>query len=511
MTAVTPGVPSGERIDARVAAIAAARPDAVAVVDGDVCTTYGELVRRASDVAGLLDAAQVPSGTLVGVRLPRGTELVVAVLGVLLHGCGYVPLDPTYPAARESQVVRDARLAVVLTGDADGRPVPVGVPRAGESHVLPPDVCYVIHTSGSTGVPKGVVVGHAHVTALLDACARRIDTGPDDVWSSFHSTSFDFSVWEMFGPLLSGGQLVVVPRSATRDMAELAMLVATEQVTVLSLVPTVFGHLVGALVDAPVSLPDLRHVVLGGEAVDLETVARWRATGLAPAARLSNMYGITETTVHVTHRYLTGDEVAVLPGATPVGRELDHLRVTVVDEELQPVPAGVPGELLVTGASVAHGYLDRPALDRERFVDHPHGRAYRSGDRGLRDADGELHVLGRRDRQVQVRGFRVELGEPEAVLRAHPQVLQCVVHVVTAADGTAVLAADYAPVPGADLQPADVVRHLAAQLPRHLVPDRVTRHDLLPVTANGKVAVGSPGNCDAFPSTLVDAARGGRS
>ncbi|QCB94985.1 amino acid adenylation domain-containing protein [Cellulomonas shaoxiangyii] len=504
---------SADRVDARFAAVVARRPDAVALVDGTRWLTYAELAADAADVTAGLAAAGVAPGSLVGVRMPRGAGLVAALLGVLGHGCAYVPVDPTYPPARRELVEQDARLAVVVVPDAAGRPRvhPCASADAGPPHRVPDDTCYVIHTSGSTGRPKGVLVGHAHVLALLDACAGRLDTGEDDVWTLFHSASFDFSVWEMFGSLLSGGQAVVVPRALTRDLGALADLLVAEQVSVLNLVPTVFGHLVGALVDAPRPLPDLRHVVLGGEAVDLDAVARWRRLGAAPAARVSNMYGITETTVHVTHRYLTGGERAVVPGATPAGRPLDHLDVTVVDEHLTPVPPGTPGELLVAGASVAHGYLDRPELDRERFVDGPRGRAYRSGDWGLLDADGELHVLGRRDRQVQLRGFRVELGEPEAVLRAHPDVLQAVVHVVAAPDGTALLAADYATVPGAALAPGDVVRHLAAAVPRHLVPDRVVRHDRLPVTDHGKVDVQALANARACSSTMVDAAVGTRS
>jgi len=235
-----------------------------------------------------------------------------------------------------------------------------------------------------------------------------------------------------------------------------------------------------------VPLPALRYVVFGGEALNTAAVRAWRELDLAPAAALVNMYGITETTVHVTFAVLGGGAGA-MPGATPIGRPLPHLRVHLVDERLRPVPAGEPGEMLVTGASVAHGYLGRDELTAQRFVDLAGERAYRSGDWARRDAEGRLHYLGRRDRQVQLRGFRVELGEPEALISGHPGVAQCAVLAELNQLGELQLVAYYVPRSGVELDAGEVRAYAAARLPAHLVPTRVRAVEALPRTVHDKV------------------------
>lgn len=464
-------------------------PDAVAVVDGDLVLTYGELAGQAAAVAAALADAGVPPGTLVGLRMPRGAAALGALLGILTHGCAYVPVDPAYPPARQRYIADDARLGSwVEAGDTAGAPPVVRrTEPAGPPHAIPPGTAYVIHTSGSTGDPKGVLVGHAHVLAMLGSCRAEFDVGPDDVWTMFHSTSFDFSVWELWGALATGGQVVVVPKQTAADPRALATLLATEQVTVLSQVPTVFGHLVAELAGRPVRLPELRYVVFGGEAVDLGAVRRWHALGLGPRARLVNMYGITEITVHATFHPLPRDpEPPVRPGATPVGRPLAHLDVQVVDDDLRPVPPGQPGELLVGGASVASGYLGRPELTARRFPVVDGRRRYRSGDLGLRDESGALHCLGRSDRQVQVRGFRIEPGEIEHAIGRHPQVTGCAVTIGRDARDEPLVVGHYTCRPDAPLAAEQLRAHLAEHLPAHLLPAALHRHPALPVTPNGK-------------------------
>jgi nonribosomal peptide synthetase DhbF len=463
-----------------------ATPDAVAVVDGDRRLSYRDLAAAAQEVRRQLAGAGVPPGTLVGLRMPRCAEVVAAILGILAHGGAYVPVDPAYPRSRQEYIIADAGLDAVLEVDpASGRPV-VTRTGGGPACPVPEGTAYVIYTSGSTGSPKGVMVGDCHVRALMDACAQRYAFSGNDVWTMFHSHSFDFSVWELFGALLYGGRVVIVPPQVAADPRAFAKLLAEEGVTVLSQVPTAFGHLVAELEENPVPLPALRYVVFGGEALNPAAVRTWRELSVAPTATLVNMYGITETTVHVTFAALDGSEGS-LPGATPIGQPLPHLQVHLVDEQLRPVPAGEPGEMLVTGASVSYGYLNRPELTAERFVDLAGKRAYRSGDWARRDAEGRLHYLGRRDRQVQLRGFRVELGEPEAAIAAHPEVAQCAVLAETNQLGDLQLVAYYVPRVGADLEPDEVRAYLAQRLPGHLVPSRIRRLAALPRTAHDKV------------------------
>ncbi|MEV0001538.1 amino acid adenylation domain-containing protein [Micromonospora sp. NPDC050980] len=463
---------------------AAARrhPDAVALSGDGATTTYAELAARAAPLTARLRAAGVAAGEPVALRVGRGPDAVVGILGILGAGGAYVPVDPAYPEARQAFLLADtaARHSVIRDGTGlrvvtrDGGPPP---------RALPPGTAYVIHTSGSTGQPKGVMVGHRQVLALFAACVPLFEVDDRDVWSVFHSTSFDFSVWEIWGALLHGGRAVIVPESAAYDPGRLLALLARERVTVCSQVPTPFRYLVDAARRQGTVLPALRHLVLGGEPADLAVVADWRRQGHAPRCRVSNMYGITETTVHVTHTFLTGDEAPPLPGATPIGRPLPHLAVELVNEDRRPVPDGTPGEMVVHGAGVAHGYLGNAALTAARF---PGGDRYRSGDWAVRATDGTLYHLGRRDDQVQVRGYRVELGEVAAAVRGHPAVNACVVTAPTRGEAR-ILVAHVQLAAGMPASAADLRAHTAAVLPAHLVPSRFVAHEAFPVTASGKV------------------------
>lgn len=477
-------------------------PDAVALVDGDRAVDYREVRDRALAVRDQLAAAGVEPGRLVGLRMPRCAEVAIGVLGILAHGCAYVPIDPGYPAERRRFIAEDARLgASVMFEPGMAEPDVVPEDRVGEPWNLPDGAAYVIYTSGSTGRPKGVLVGHEQVLALIEAGIRLFDLRASDVWTLFHSHGFDFSVWEMWGPLLTGGTGIVVARETAADPRAFARLLGDEGVTVLNQVPTAFGYLLAELEERPRYLPDLRHVVFGGEAVDLPAVRRWRELGLAPGADLVNMYGITETTVHVTYGPLPVDAAPVRPGATPIGTALPHLGIELVDEVLRPVPDGTPGELVISGVGVAHGYLGRPELTEQRFITFRGRRAYRSGDWGVRDASGNLHYLGRRDRQVQIRGFRVELGEPEAAIEEHPDVARCVAAVLPSRHGDPLLVAHYVVRRGAELTVAGLREHLAPRLPAHLMPGAFRRHPAIPTTDNGKVDV------DALNAVLTAAWR----
>ncbi|MFB9359307.1 amino acid adenylation domain-containing protein, partial [Actinoplanes nipponensis] len=463
------------------------RPDAVAVTAGDTTLTYAELEARSNRLAHELIARGVRPESRVAVTLPRGADLVVALLAVVKAGGCYVPVDPGAPAARQQYILGDAApvcrigaggLPVDAPGRPDTRPV---VALAGAN------AAYVIYTSGSTGRPKGVVVTHRDVLALFAAAERHFAFGADDVWTMFHSYAFDFSVWELWGPLLHGGRLVVVPHDVARDPQRFRALLGTEGVTVLSQTPSAFYPLIEADAAEPDRLP-LRYVVFGGEALDLSRLTAWYARNTTP--QLVNMYGITETTVHVSFRALRPDDVT---GPSVIGAALPGLTVHLLDAYLQPVPEGVTGEMYVAGAQLARGYLDRPALTASRFVANPFGsgRLYRSGDLARRE-HGELVYLGRSDHQVKVRGYRIEPGEITAALLALGGVSDAT---VTVRDGKLV---GYLVARAGTRPDVDAVRaHLATVLPDYMVPAAFVTLDALPLTVNGKL------DRDALPAPVV--------
>ncbi|MCR3750886.1 non-ribosomal peptide synthase domain TIGR01720/amino acid adenylation domain-containing protein [Lentzea californiensis] len=441
---------------------AARTPHAVAVTCEGEHLTYAELDARANRLAHMLIEHGAGPERYVALRLPRSTDLVVAVLGVLKSGAAYLPIDPCYPEDRIAGMVEDTRPVAVLTElpDLSGRPS-----TAPEVALRPENPAYVIYTSGSTGKPKGVVVPHANVARLFSATDSWFGFGADDVWTLFHSYAFDFSVWELWGPLLHGGRLVVVPHEVSRSPGEFAALLARERVTVLNQTPSAFYQLIA---EQPTDLC-LRYVVFGGEALDVRKLSAWNGPG-----ELINMYGITETTVHVTWT----------PADGTVGEPIPDLRVYVLDEDLRPVPPGVVGEMHVAGAGLARGYLNRPGLTASRFVADPFGapgsRMYRTGDLA-RWKDGRLDYLGRADHQVKIRGFRIELGEVEAALEAHPGVTAAVADVREHA-GRKVIVGYVVGGHGVDLR-----GFLARTLPDHMVPSAFVHLDRLPLTGNGKL------------------------
>ncbi|MCO8273920.1 amino acid adenylation domain-containing protein [Actinoplanes sp. TRM 88003] len=478
-------------------------PDAVALVVGDQSLTYAELDAQADRRARQLRDLGARPGVLVGVCLPRGPELVPSLLAVLKSGAGYLPLDPAHPVERLGYVLDDADAPILVTSRElapelaavyDGVLVEADAPPAAMDGPLglvsrPGDTAYVIYTSGSTGRPKGVVVTHANVARLLATTAADFSFGPADVWTLFHSYAFDFSVWEIFGSLLHGGRLVVVPEDVTRDPAAFHDLLTARGVTVLNQTPSAFAQLVRE--DARRggrSLRGLRYVVFGGEALDLAALRDWAGAYGLESPALINMYGITETTVHTTYHRVRADEVDSGAGS-PVGRALADTTVHLLDPAGRLVPLGVPGEIHVGGPSVARGYLGRPALTAQRFVPDPFGgpggRLYRSGDLASRRPDGSLDFHGRIDDQVKIHGYRIELGEITNVLLAHPAVADAVAIVRRTADGEPQLVAYYVAEQEADR--AELAEHCANRLPAYMVPAAFVAVDRIPLTVNGKL------------------------
>ncbi|WPR54583.1 amino acid adenylation domain-containing protein [Streptomyces sp. S399] len=484
------------------------RPHSVAVTDGTRSLTYLELDRAANRLAHRLRAHGATPDGLVGLCAERTVDLVVGVLAILKSGAGHLPLDPRHPAARLRDTLADAECRILLGDTTSCAPLldgeaPAFIPLTTDGGAGPDDhapaphpgagpdtTAYVIYTSGSTGRPKGVVVTHANVTRLFTATEQDFGFGADDVWTLFHSLAFDFSVWELWGPLLHGGRLVVVPYLTSRDPHAFLELLRTERVTVLNQTPTAFRQLAAAAEDADHPDLALRTVVFGGEALDPASLAGWVGGYGLRRPRLVNMYGITETTVHVTVRPLA---LADLSGSlSPIGRPLSDLRVHVLDADMNEVPDGTEGEMYVGGPGVARGYLNRPQLTEERFVPDPFGapgeRLYRSGDLAVRRADGELEYRGRIDHQVKLNGFRIELGEIERALLDQPGVraAACVLREDT--PGLPRLVGYVVPAPGhEDPQPAQLREALSVRLPAHMLPAAVIPLAELPLTGNGKL------------------------
>ncbi|XVQ08590.1 amino acid adenylation domain-containing protein [Spirillospora sp. CA-255316] len=471
------GTGDGATIPALFEARAAERPDAPAVTFEGRTWSYGEVNARANRLARYLIERGAGPERFVALRLPRSADLVVAILAVLKTGAAYVPIDPDYPAERIAHMLDDARPVLTL----DAVEVPGDLPDTDPGvPVSPGSAAYVIYTSGSTGWPKGVVVPHVNVVRLLGSTAGWFGFGADDVWTLFHSFAFDFSVWELWGALCHGGRVVVVPYLTSRSPGEFLELLERERVTVLNQTPSAFYQLMAADRERPgADLSALRYVVFGGEALELGRLEEWYSRHGDDAPVLVNMYGITETTVHVSYQRLDRALAATASGSV-IGTGIPELRVYVLDDRLQPVPAGVAGELYVAGAGLARGYLNRPALSSERFVADPFGvpgaRMYRTGDVARWRPDGRLEYLGRSDQQVQLRGFRIELGEIEAVLARHESV-----------SDVAVVVRDerlIAYVVGAD---DDLRGYASERLPDYMVPAAVVELDALPLTANGKL------------------------
>ncbi|MEG3939648.1 amino acid adenylation domain-containing protein [Microcoleus sp. S36b_A3] len=487
-------------------------PDAIAVVFEDQKLTYRELNKRANQVAHYLQQIGVKPDVLVGICVERASDTIVGILGILKAGGAYVPLDPANPRDRLAFILEDAQVNVLLSEkkllpnlpkssakivclDADQSAFSQHSKENPASATTAENLAYIIYTSGSTGIPKGVLVSHSNVLRLFAATQSWYNFNEQDVWTLFHSYAFDFSVWEIWGALLYGGRLAIVPYSVSRSPQEFYNLLCKEKVTVLNQTPSAFYQLIET--DKSVGIGEdlsLRLVIFGGEALDLQSLKPWFDRHGDRHPQLVNMYGITETTVHVTYRPLTAADLS--KNASLIGRSIPDLQVYLLDRNCQPVPIGIPGEIYVGGAGVARGYLNQPELTGDRFIPNPFndsltGRLYKSGDLARYLPNGDIEYLGRIDHQVKVRGFRIELGEIEAALGQHSDVLQAVVIVREDVSGDKRLIA-YIIANSAAQNKHSILIHelrcfLKGKLPEYMIPAAFVTLEALPLTNNGKV------------------------
>ena len=521
--------------------------------------SYGELDARANRLARQLVARGVQPDDAVVLCLERGFAMIESILAVLKAGACYVPVEPGLPAERLRYLINDSGARCLISHAASSERLrqlegiePASLlcltqeadaiaRRSAQPLHLPIHAdrrAYIIYTSGSTGLPKGCELTHANVLRLFKACEAHFNFAPQDapqVWSFFHSYAFDFSIWEIFGALLYGGRVVIVPSDTARSPSDFAELLAAEGVTLLSQTPSAFLRLLdharaeadaqpestelaemaeiaeaASTAIAPWAQP-LQNIVFGGEALEYASLRPWYRLGrdsLNPATRLINMYGITETTVHVTWREVSRAEVSpdVSLNDRPemaghsrsnIGRPLDDLTAYILDTHLEPQPVGVAGELYIGGAGLARGYLNRPELTAERFITHtftpaaPPQRLYRTGDLARWTPRGEIDYLGRLDHQVKIHGYRIELGEIETRLASHPDITAALVLAV--ADKRTLqprLVAWYcAGSTGSStaINTSQLRAWLGQTLPEYMIPHSFVQLDALPLTANGKI------------------------
>ncbi|MDM8560647.1 non-ribosomal peptide synthase/polyketide synthase [Candidatus Parabeggiatoa sp. HSG14] len=487
--------------------------DAVAVTFETQQLTYSELNAKANQLAHHLIELGIGANVLVGLCVERSLEMVVGILGILKAGGAYVPLDPTYPAERLAFMLEDSQVPILLTQqkleignwksvvekkiqvvylDSDWPKICDNFINAQLPMPKPEDIAYVIYTSGSTGKPKGVLVTHANVARLFSATQSWYHFNEKDVWTLFHSYAFDFSVWELWGALLYGGRLVVVPYLISRSPEAFYDLVDSEGVTVLNQTPSAFRQLIQVDKSSDVAKPlNLRTVIFGGEALDIPSLRPWFERHGDQKPQLVNMYGITETTVHVTYRPLSIADLKSQGSA--IGCAIPDLQVYILDQYGQPVPIGVPGELHVGGAGLAQGYLNRPTLTAEKFIlltmahDLLECRLYKTGDLARYLSNGDIEYLGRIDNQVKIRGFRIELGEIETVLTAHPAVQESIVMAQKQTDDARLIA--YLNVTDQNPNIDELRRFLTKKLPDYMVPATFVMLEAFPLTPSGKVDI----------------------
>ena len=470
-------------------------------IDGNSITYY-ELNRISNRIAASLLEQGAGPGSIVAICLERSIGMVAAMLGVVKAGAGYLPLDPGYPVARITETIADAAPVAVLTtrGLAERlrhltarclflEEISRGPGNPPAVEIAENDAAYVIYTSGSTGRPKGVVVSHHNVARLLRNTDHWFHFTSEDVWTMFHSFAFDFSVWEIWGCLLSGGRLVIVPFGVTRSPEEFHALLVQERVTVLNQTPSAFCLLDQVDAAMPLARLALRLVIFGGEALPPALLRGWFERHGDQSPELVNMYGITETTVHVTYRRMLAAD-ARTERDSPIGAPIPDLQIHLLDANLRAVRDGQEGELCIGGAGVACGYLNRPALTAERFCDDPFApgsKLYRSGDLARRREDGELVFLGRRDCQVKINGFRIELGEIETTILTHPAIVQACVIAHSENGAPPRLAAYFVAQYGQEPTVREMSEFLASRLPAQMMPAFYQRLAVFPLTPNGKV------------------------
>ncbi len=476
-------------------------PDNIAVTYGDESISYKKLHEKSSQVACLLSDLGVKSDNVVGLYMDKSIDLIVGILGVLKAGGAYLPIDVNYPKDRKEYIIQDSGSSIILTTTASGEVTEtaegvrvINIEEAFERILTPQeleinnvrsssDLCYIIYTSGTTGNPKGVMIEHRNVVRLFFNEDPLYDFTSNDIWTLFHSHCFDVSVWEIFGSLLFGGKLIVIPQSIARDSKAYLDILKKEKVTMLNQTPSSFYNLIQAELVSEELLTELSHVILAGEELNPRKLKKWKAK--YPGIKLINMYGPTETTVYATFKEITDYEIE--NNISNIGVPIPTLSTILLDEYKNIVPRGVAGELYIGGSGLARGYLNKEELTNEKFIQNPYNpseKLYKSGDLAVLLNSGELEYKGRIDKQVQLRGYRIELGEIESILVTHSKVDEVVVALKEWSDDKFIIAY-YKSNQTIDIE--ELRRFVFGKLPEYMVPSFFIKLDEIPLTSNGKL------------------------
>lgn len=485
-------------------------PDKIAVSYKDDLLTYSALEERANQLAHALIERGAGSNQLIGVCMQRSSELVVALLAILKSGAAYLPVEPSLPVERIRFILNDAKTLCLLADDQsadmlDGHEMPIINLDTMSEHIKSfpmtrlidrssaEDLAYVIYTSGSTGDPKGVKICHRNVVRLFLSTYEWFHFQPSDIFSIFHSYAFDFSVWELWGALVHGARAVIVPRDISHSAEEFHTFLCDKKITILNQTPSAFRQL--QHIDASHNhLPNwsLRMIIFGGEALNTHDLTPWFERYGDERPQLINMYGITETTVHVTYQPLT--KQSCHQSTSPIGIPIPDLRIYLLDEHLQLVPTGVPGEIHVGGEGLAHGYLNHPQLTAERFIKDPFSqsgeRLYKSGDLAQYLDDGSLEFIGRKDLQIKIDGYRIEPGEIESALKGMHSIKDAAVVACDDQQGRKRLIAYIVPSGNYVIDSTTELRAQLLQiLPYYMVPANFISLTTMPLTENGKLDI----------------------
>lgn len=474
-------------------------PDRIAVTDTVGHLTYHELWDFAQELAELISLRASPECKVVAMRMSRSRFAPVAMLAIRIAGFGYVPIDPQYPHERQLFMLEDSGAELELSNfEADAQSVlldrwgPIGIYlRKLPSRTLeyPDDLCYIIYTSGSTGLPKGCLIRDNGVLEMILAIGAELDFSIEESWSAIHSFCFDVSVFEIWGPLIHGAECVIASEEEKMMPRDLLQRMAVSRISIASMTPTMLSLILQEDTADSIHLPDLRYVLLAGEAMRLTDVAALYSSERFAHTEVINLYGITEGTVHCTlHRISRGDSLGnSKPGATPIGHPLRHLDIRIVRTDGSLAALWESGEMIVSGSGIAWGYLGRPELTRERFTlnSNDGSASYQTGDWGFLDEDARLWYVGRRDNQVKIRGHRIELGELESALRGISGIQDVVCALIPTSSDREVLGALLV---GDEqrLRTNPVRKQLSKILPNHMIPARIVFVDQIPTTSSGK-------------------------
>ncbi len=476
-------------------------PNSTAVIFGNEKLTYKELNEKANQLARYLLNNGVQKHDIVALRVDKSFEMIIGILAIIKAGCTYLPINMSYPQERVNYMLTDSSTKFLLTtsnildsinSSIKKLEIDLGNSKIYSSNtsnlnekISPEDLIYIIYTSGSTGKPKGAMLCHKNVVRLLKNSQPLYDFSENDVWTMFHSVAFDFSVWEMYGALLFGGKLVLVSDAVAKDTNLFLDLLRNEQVTVLNQTPTYFYNLLNTELDKPDNNLKLKYIIFGGEALNPKLIQKWSFK--YPNTKLINMYGITETTVHVTYKELSKEDLK--SNTSNIGKPIPTLQVLILDKNLHLLPIGIPGEMCILGDGVFKGYLNREDLNKQKLIPNSfYGKTlYRSGDLAILHNDGNLEYLGRIDKQVKLRGFRIELGEIEEHILRNNNIKSCIVLKKEDKNNRDILCAYYIKTGIVNIE--DLKKSLQKDLPYYMIPQYFVELNKFPTNINGKIDV----------------------